>query len=191
MEVALAVRPYDSRDLEEQEASKDALFPIIKIGIEGEEAFFCYSPYNPETGRFLSEEPLGIDGPNLYWYGVNNPTNLIDPTGLAVSEVGPLGGGNAPVGPESCQGFYGDQCLGNPESTYYCAIAPSLCERLIPKPISNPGSDRSNCIGACLQRKEIEGSDVAGNCEDKNNNFIKHETDIHLECFRACSGTSF
>ena len=84
MEVALAVRPYDSRDLEEQEASKDALFPIIKIGIEGEEAFFCYSPYNPETGTFLSEDPIGFAGgdPNLYRYVNNNPVNFIDPEGL-------------------------------------------------------------------------------------------------------------
>ena len=147
--------------------------------------------YDSSIGRWVSEEPTGIDGPNLYWYAQNNPTNLIDLTGLAASEVGPLGGGNAPVGPESCASFYGDQCLDNPDSIYYCTIAPSLCEQLIPKPVSNPNSDRSNCIRACLQRKEIEGSDAAGSCGDKNNNFIKHETDIHLECFRACSGTSF
>ena len=99
MEVALAVRPYDSRDLEEQEASKDALFPIIKIGIEDEEAFFCYSPYNPETGTFISPEPTGIDGPNLYWYALNNPINIIDPTGLygfAVQTSGAFGASNRP-----------------------------------------------------------------------------------------------
>ena len=37
--------------------------------------------YSPTSGRFLSEEPLGIDGPNLYWYTRNNPINLVDPTG--------------------------------------------------------------------------------------------------------------
>ena len=37
--------------------------------------------FNPATGRFLSEEPLGIDGPNLYWYARNNPVNYIDPNG--------------------------------------------------------------------------------------------------------------
>ena len=72
MEVVLAVRPYDSRDLEEQEASNDALFPIIKIGIGEGEAFFCYRHDSPETG---------IDGANLYWYARNNPINNIDPNG--------------------------------------------------------------------------------------------------------------
>ena len=37
--------------------------------------------YNPKTGRFLSPEPTGIDGPNLYWYARNNPVNNVDPNG--------------------------------------------------------------------------------------------------------------
>ena len=40
------------------------------------------SHYNPETGRFINEEPLGIDGPNLYWYALNNPINYVDRNGL-------------------------------------------------------------------------------------------------------------
>jgi RHS repeat-associated protein len=40
--------------------------------------------YNPTTGRFLSEDPLGImgSGTNLYAYAKNNPINLKDPSGL-------------------------------------------------------------------------------------------------------------
>ena len=38
--------------------------------------------YDPKTSRFLSEEPLGIDGFNPYSYVNNNPINYIDPTGL-------------------------------------------------------------------------------------------------------------
>ena len=36
--------------------------------------------YNPETGRFLSEDPIGFNGgdANLYKYVLNNPTNFVD-----------------------------------------------------------------------------------------------------------------
>ena len=44
--------------------------------------------YNPKIGRFISEEPLGIDGPNLYWYTQNNPVNYIDPNGLETQGYG-------------------------------------------------------------------------------------------------------
>ena len=44
--------------------------------------------YDPDSGRFISEEPLGLDGPNLYWYTLNNPINYVDPTGLVTYGLG-------------------------------------------------------------------------------------------------------
>jgi uncharacterized protein RhaS with RHS repeats len=40
--------------------------------------------YSPAIGRFISEDPLQFDsdGANFYAYAFNNPTNLIDPSGL-------------------------------------------------------------------------------------------------------------
>ena len=39
--------------------------------------------YNPNTGRFLTRDPIGFDGGmNLYSYVTNNPTNIRDPLGL-------------------------------------------------------------------------------------------------------------
>jgi RHS repeat-associated protein len=42
--------------------------------------------YHPETGRYLTTDPIGLDGEiNLFWYVGNNPINLIDFYGLTVS----------------------------------------------------------------------------------------------------------
>lgn len=39
--------------------------------------------YDPAVGRFLSEDPIGIEGGlNLYTYAGNDPVNLRDPSGL-------------------------------------------------------------------------------------------------------------
>lgn len=39
--------------------------------------------YNPTWGRFISEDPIGLNGGiNLYAYAGDSPLNLIDPTGL-------------------------------------------------------------------------------------------------------------
>ena len=40
--------------------------------------------YDPETGRYLSPDPIGLDGGlNLYAYVENDPVNWSDPEGLA------------------------------------------------------------------------------------------------------------
>jgi hypothetical protein len=40
--------------------------------------------YDPNAGRFLSRDPLGLgpEGANLYGYVRNNPTNMTDPSGM-------------------------------------------------------------------------------------------------------------
>ena len=44
--------------------------------------------YEPQTGRWLSRDPLGEDaGLNLYQFVSNNPVGLIDPTGLYEEDV--------------------------------------------------------------------------------------------------------
>ncbi len=42
-----------------------------------------YRAYDPETGVWLSRDPLGyVDGPNPYTYVSNNPIRIVDPFGL-------------------------------------------------------------------------------------------------------------
>src|SRR5204863_1289761 len=50
-----------------------------------------YRAYDPDLGRWLSRDPLmgaeQTEGPNLYGYVSNNPSNLVDPLGLAVRQI--------------------------------------------------------------------------------------------------------
>ena len=56
--------------------------------------------YDPATGRFLSEDPIGfVGGKDFYKYVGNNPENALDPTGLKtivliVYDRGPFGFGS-------------------------------------------------------------------------------------------------
>ena len=45
--------------------------------------------YNPSTGRWLSEDPIGFDGGdnNFYRYVENNPVRYIDPEGKVAAET--------------------------------------------------------------------------------------------------------
>ncbi|MDD2468988.1 MAG: RHS repeat-associated core domain-containing protein, partial [Desulfobulbus sp.] len=49
--------------------------------------------YDPETGRYLSPDPIGLaGGMNLYSYVSNDPVNWIDPEGFTGTVVIALGG---------------------------------------------------------------------------------------------------
>jgi len=61
---------------------------------DGETGLYYYRAryYDPQIGRFLSEDPIGFHGgSNFYAYVGNNPTNRIDPLGLR------------PLTPEQCR----------------------------------------------------------------------------------------
>ncbi len=48
---------------------------------------FNFRLYDPVIGRFIQQEPLGIDGPNPYHFTFNNPVNSFDPNGLQSSDA--------------------------------------------------------------------------------------------------------
>jgi RHS repeat-associated protein len=65
--------------------------------------------YDPGTGRFLGEDPIGFGGgdANLYRYVGNSPTNATDPTGLIAQSDGHPAGDparDAPINPPGRSG---------------------------------------------------------------------------------------
>jgi RHS repeat-associated protein len=53
-----------------------------ELDVETSLYFYRARYYDPQIGRFLGEDPLGLDeGPNLYAYVTNNPVTNIDPSG--------------------------------------------------------------------------------------------------------------
>ena len=60
--------------------------------------------YNPATGRFLQQDPLGLAAGdvNVYRYVFNEPTNLVDPSGLKPAYID--GSGNVSSPPSSSAG---------------------------------------------------------------------------------------
>ncbi|WP_250924034.1 RHS repeat-associated core domain-containing protein [Streptomyces albipurpureus] len=50
--------------------------------------------YDPETGRFISEDPIGhAGGINLYQYALSSPTTYTDPSGNSPMLIGCVVGG--------------------------------------------------------------------------------------------------
>jgi RHS repeat-associated protein len=90
--------------------------PMQFTGRENDGTGFYYYRaryYDPQSGRFLSEDPAGmVDGStNLYEYALNNPTGFSDPLGLWILWVGPSAtGATGPVGGTIGVGFYLASC---------------------------------------------------------------------------------
>ncbi len=82
--------------------------------------------YGPASGRFLSQDPLGqeANGPNVYRYTDNSPTNATDPYGTDLNAstptLSPAGGTNAGPGsghgPNVGLGYGGASDTGAPDA---------------------------------------------------------------------------
>jgi RHS repeat-associated protein len=76
---------YDAFGIPSAPSSVGNPFLFTGRAYEPESGLYYYRAryYDPHLGRFLSPDPLRfIDGPNVYSYVLNNPTNLVDPLGL-------------------------------------------------------------------------------------------------------------
>ena len=100
--------------------------------------------YDPEMGRFLSEDPTGFaDGPNPFAYVHNAPTNYTDPSGLSWAswlygdDGGEANGGND-AGPGNDGGPGDGGTAENPTQPTETYDPPGLVNPLEPFGPSNP-----------------------------------------------------
>ncbi|HEX3047014.1 MAG TPA: peptidoglycan DD-metalloendopeptidase family protein [Bacillota bacterium] len=65
-------------------------FAFTGKGFDAETGLYYFNArwYDQETGRFISEDPVGDpNNPNLYSYCRNNPLTLVDPMGLKSDDI--------------------------------------------------------------------------------------------------------
>ncbi|WFE72159.1 RHS repeat-associated core domain-containing protein [Halomonas sp. M1] len=109
--------PDDWAAVKNQRAVRNVTQPIRFQGQwHDEESGLYYNRhryYDPQQGRYISQDPIGLNGgTNLYGY-VTNPTGMVDPLGLFQSAMG------------SISAAYGSQALANGATTPPPPAAPA------------------------------------------------------------------
>jgi RHS repeat-associated protein len=113
--------------------------------------------YDPQIGRFISEDPIGFQaGVNFFSYVLNNPTNFTDPFGLDVNvclfptaahNFGHIGFGVS--GESSTQGYYdtGGSPFGGPGQIKVDNQEKKVCTVL------SATSQQDQCMVSCRERR--------------------------------------
>lgn len=135
--------------------------------------YFRARYYNPNTGRFISEDPAGFagSGPNLYEYADDDPIDRNDPSGLCSNPGGPgisycidtfipesevwgFAGDNR--GPNPNGGTFRTQqfLTQNPDGTWSSQYTPGISSLYLDRNISHPGHGDGCGVTTLAGRKD-------------------------------------
>lgn len=178
---------YDpfGRPLSIVEAFENRYQWVGREGVRADESGLSYMrarSYDSETGRFVSEDPIGVSGGwNLYTYVGNAPTTFTDPSGTLApgSTPPPPPGGTPPAPPPQCGQAPpppppairccpdddpcctktcqpGDCAVVTCSPDYHCVSAPMDCDD------GNPCNGHESCAGgSCVPGTPLD-------CDDHN-----------------------
>ncbi len=97
--------------------------------------------YDPETGRYITADPIGLaGGMNLYAYVAGDPVNAVDPEGLMAKKPKLW---NIADSIKSCRDFFGE--CPNEDNCYSCCSALSSMV-----PLRFGTAPDANCVNACM-----------------------------------------
>ncbi|KAB2888427.1 MAG: hypothetical protein F9K32_16560 [Desulfobulbaceae bacterium] len=84
-----AYLPYGQAQVTTATVQNNLRFPGQYYDAETGLHYNWHRYYDPETGRYISADPIGLDGGmNLYRYVAGNPVNWVDPAGLEIHYEG-------------------------------------------------------------------------------------------------------
>ena len=168
--------------------------------------FYRARYYDQGVGRFMSEDPLRIEGGiNFFAYTLNNPANWIDPLGLEVQECrrplsfDPTGdlpphtflystqsGKGYGLGPKNMGGGLWSAETGKPvHGTIELDYPYDPSGKLRPKFSCSKYSD-DDCIERCVNRKSKEAMEHPPNWQIGNYQCDTWANDIEQQCTKEC-----
>jgi RHS repeat-associated protein len=126
--------------------------------------------YNPAWGRFISEDPIGLNGGdiNLYRYVGNNPAQLRDPSGniSGVDDAAILIGAGLVLGAGYLNCRINGICGGGPPLSWPCWLGgacpapPPATPATKPKDQANPGNPCTDGNNSCSNSGGNSGGDA-------------------------------
>ena len=154
--------------------------------------------YDPERGRFLSEDPIGFNGGdmNLYRYVGNNSLNYTDPLGLTTYQCTRIYKKKGPIDFSHsflCVHYFNEygqlnwDCGGiGPSGSPFGSSGSPTDRGGLPEGATCEKDSDDSCIDDCVRRKFVEGDEEPPYYHFITSNCFHYTSNIRRECNEEC-----